>query len=326
MNTIIIGDKKYEEYVYKREEEFEKDIISKSKELFGEKTYYINVKKLIKNDKNSGTIHDGYLLDCTYEKEPRLYIVENELRGHSIKDHIAPQLTQFYFNYKANFQKIKELVINFLEKENINIDKISEKAGYRNADDMLTHLIYNEEIRVIVPIDEITEELNSLKKMFRFNIEIKQFKKYKSEGQEDLFEFEPFHQEIEEVKESEKEATDLNTVIVPAEEEGFQEAFINENCWYAISIGINMLDKLKYIAVYRKSPIKAITHYAEISYIDVYKDTGKYIIYLKEPAKKLKQDIPLNPKNPSRAPQSRVYTNINKILNANEKTTMDDIF
>ena len=79
MNTIIIGDKKYEEYVYKREEEFEKDIISKSKELFGEKTYYINVKKLIKNDKNSGTIPDGYLLDCTYEKEPRLYIVENEL-------------------------------------------------------------------------------------------------------------------------------------------------------------------------------------------------------------------------------------------------------
>lgn len=90
MNTIIIGDKKHEEYVYKREEKFEKDIISKTKELFWEKTYYINVKKLIKNDKNSGTIPDGYLLDCTYEKEPRLYIVENELRGHSIKDHIAP--------------------------------------------------------------------------------------------------------------------------------------------------------------------------------------------------------------------------------------------
>ena len=87
-----------------------------------------------------------------------------------------------------------------------------------------------------------------------------------------------------------------------------------------------MLDKLKYIAVYRKSPIKAITHIAEISYIDVYKDTGKYIIYLKKPAEHLKMEIPLNPNNISKAPQGRVYTNINKILNATPNTTMDDLF
>lgn len=326
MKTIINEDKKYVEYIYKKESEFEKDIINNSKELFGKNTYYIDVKKLIKNEVSFGTIPDGYLLDCTYEREPRLYIVENELRSHSIKDHIAPQLTQFYFNYKVNFQKIKGLVIKCLEKEKINIDGIAENAGYRNADDMLTHLIYNEELRVIIPIDEVTEELNSLKKMFRFNIEIKQFKKYISDEQKELFVFETFHQEIEQINNLKTEPSELNTVIVPAEEEGFQEAFINQSCWYAISIGINMLDKLKYIAVYRKSPIKAITHIAEISYIDVYEDTGKYIIYFKKPAEQLKNPIPLNPKNTNKAPQSRVYTNINKILNANSNTTMDDIF
>ena len=325
MKTIINGNNKYVEYIYKRESEFEKDVIKNSKELFGKNTYYIDMKKLLKNKTNSGTIPDGYLLDCTYEKEPKLYIVENELKGHSIKEHIAPQLTQFYFNYKSNFQKIKGLVIKCLEKENVNIDEIAINAGYRNADDMLTHLIYNEELRVIIPIDEVTEELNSLKKMFRFNIEIKQFKKYICDNGEELFVFEAFHQEIEQVNNI-KESNELDTVIVPAEEEGFQKAFINENCWYAISIGINMLEKLKYIAVYRKSPIKAITHIAEISYIDVYKDSGKYIIYFKKPAEQLKREIPLNPQNTSKAPQGRVYTNINKILNASANTTMDDIF
>lgn len=327
MNTIINGNTKYTEYNYKRESEFEHDIIRHSKEIFGENTYYINIKKLLKNKKNFSSIPDGYLLDCTYEKEPKLYIIENELRSHSIKTHIAPQLVQFYFSYKENFQKIKGLVIDFLEKENVNIDKIAQNANYRNADDMLTNLIYNEELRVIIPIDEITTELNSLKKMFRFNIEIKQFKKYISDTKEELFVFETFHQEIEQSEGNNIDSNELDTIIVPAEDEGFQNVFINKNCWYAVSIGINMLDKIKYIAVYRKSPIKAITHIAEISYMDVYDDnTGKYIIYFKKPAVELKRKIPLNPENTNKAPQNRVYTNINKILNANKNTTLDDIF
>lgn len=119
---------------------------------------------------------------------------------------------------------------------------------------------------------------------------------------------------------------ELDTIVVVAYEEGFQSEFLENNRWYAISIGINRIDSLKYIAVYQKRPVKAITYYAEIEDIQLYNDTGKYIIYFKDKAKKLKQPIPLNPKNPNKAPQGRVYTNINKILNANDKTTLDDIF
>lgn len=327
MNTIIQDNIEYTEYEYKDEEEFEKDIIKNSKKVFGKNTYYIDMKKLIKNKNNKdGTIPDGYLLDFTYEKEPRLYIIENELKSHSIKGHIAPQIAKFYINYKDNFQKIKELIIKYLENEEINIDKLSNKAGYRNADDMLTNLIYSDEVRVIIPINEISEELNLIKKMYRFNIEIMEFKKYISNNNKEMFLFEPFHEEVELGNCKNLEKVEIDTVIVPAEDEGFQNVFINQNCWYAISIGINMIDKLKYIAVYRKTPVKAITHYAEISYIDVYKDTGKYIIYFKEPAKTLKRKIPLNPRNINKAPQGRVYTNFDKIINAKDGATMDDIF
>jgi len=54
----------------------------------------------------------------------------------------------------------------------------------------------------------------------------------------------------------------LDTVIVPARPEGFEETFIGQNCWYAIRISGRMLPKIRYIAAYRTQPDSAITHYA----------------------------------------------------------------
>lgn len=54
MNRIINGNKKYLEYNYKKESEFEQDVIKNSKELFGKNTYYIDVKKLLKSKKIQG--------------------------------------------------------------------------------------------------------------------------------------------------------------------------------------------------------------------------------------------------------------------------------
>ena len=118
----------------------------------------------------------------------------------------------------------------------------------------------------------------------------------------------------------------IDTILVAAEETGFNKEFLGNNCWFAVAISSNMLNKIKYIAAYQKNPIKAVTYYAEIDRIEPYQDTGKYILYFKGKAKKLRRPIPLNPKNPNRTPQGRVYTNINKIWNADSKTTVDDLF
>lgn len=323
---IILNKEKsteYKEYNYKEEKEFEKDIVEHSKELFGEKTIYIDIKKRLKGKYQKDSIPDGYLIDCTFENDPKLYFVENELRNHSVRDHIGPQLLQFALNYKYNMLKLKEIIIKGVYELGYDLDKIAIKANYRNADDMLTSIITNEKLGVIIPIDEVTDELNEMKTLFRFNIELLEFKKY-TNGNSEQFIFEPFNEPIEIKEMPDNEIED--TIIVPAEKEGFEREFINNNCWYSISIGINRLDKLKYIAVYQKKPVGAITYYAEISYIDLYKDTGKYIIYFKDKAKKLPAPIYLNPNNKNKAPQSRVYTNINKILNADSRTTIDDIF
>ena len=39
-----------------------------------------------------------------------------------------------------------------------------------------------------------------------------------------------------------------DTVVVPAQEEGFQDVFLGENCWYAIRISGGMLPRIKYVA------------------------------------------------------------------------------
>lgn len=67
-----------------------------------------------------------------------------------------------------------------------------------------------------------------------------------------------------------------DTIIVPAQEEGFNNVFLGENCWYAIRIGGGKLKDIKYIAAYQTAPISAITHYAEIESIEPYGDGGKY--------------------------------------------------
>lgn len=108
---------------------------------------------------------------------------------------------------------------------------------------------------------------------------------------------------------------EFDTIVVPANEEGFNEVFLGENCWYAIRISSSMIDRIKYIAGYQTTPISAITHYAEVAKIEKYRDTGKYIVYFKDKAKKIKP-IKLSGRKKGAAPQAPRYTNFRKLRKA----------
>jgi hypothetical protein len=66
-----------------------------------------------------------------------------------------------------------------------------------------------------------------------------------------------------------------DTILVPAQKEGFEQVFLGEKCWYAIRISGGMLDKIKYIAAYQTHPVSAITHYAPVDRIEPYGESGK---------------------------------------------------
>lgn len=112
-----------------------------------------------------------------------------------------------------------------------------------------------------------------------------------------------------------------DTVIVPAQEDGFKRVFLDENCWHAIRIGGGKLSELKYIAAYQTAPVSAITYYAEIESIVAYGDGGKYQLNFKGKPIKI-EAIPFgNSKQGSM--QSPRYANLQRML---KSKTVKDIF
>jgi len=97
-------------------------------------------------------------------------------------------------------------------------------------------------------------------------------------------------------------------------EDGFKHAYLENNAWWEIRLSQEAREKLKYLAIYEKAPVAHISHYAEIERIEPYKDTGKYILYLKN--KKTVKPIKLGAGKKGEAPQAPRYTTHSKLLNA----------
>jgi len=108
---------------------------------------------------------------------------------------------------------------------------------------------------------------------------------------------------------------DKDTIIVPAQKDGFDRVFVGQNAWWAIRISGGMLEKIKYIAAYQTAPISAVTHIASVERIEPYGEEGKYKLIFSEPAKELE-----NPISVADAPrgmmQSIRYTNHEKLKTA----------
>jgi len=95
-------------------------------------------------------------------------------------------------------------------------------------------------------------------------------------------------------------------LVVPAQPEGFEKAFIGQNAWWAVRIAAKHRDNLKWIAAYQVNPIGAVTHIAEIDRIEPYGDEGKFKIFFKGKAMRLEQPIPYG-KAPTGAMQGPRY-------------------
>jgi len=316
MNRLSYKGRVFTSYEYSKESDFERDIIEHAKEIFGPKSSYIDIKKKIKKN-NIITIPDGYLLDFSFETDPRLYIIENELVTHDPYKHIGQQLLKFAISYKASGLGIKKFLVNKIcedSKMKEEVESGFSKAGYGNIDAFLEDLIFEKEVSAIIIIDEITPDLENVVNQLAMKIDLLEFQTFISSG-ERIRKFTPFQEEIRDItegKDKETKVQALDTIVVPANEEGFNEVFLGNDQWYAIRISSSMIDRIKYIAGYQTAPISAITHYAEVSKIKKYKDTGKYIVYFKEPAKKV-GPIKLTTGKSGKAPQAPRYTIYEKL-------------
>ncbi len=115
--------------------------------------------------------------------------------------------------------------------------------------------------------------------------------------------------------------TKKDTVIVPAQRDGFLSAFLGESAWYAIRISGGMRDKLKWIAAYQTQPVSAITHIAEIDHIEPYGESGKFKLVFKGTPKELDNPIPYGDA-PGGAMQGPRYTTYKDLLAAKKLTDL----
>jgi hypothetical protein len=120
---------------------------------------------------------------------------------------------------------------------------------------------------------------------------------------------------VQEARELGGSETDKDTVIVPANADGFKRVFLGENCWYSIRISGGMLPRIKWIAGYQTLPVAAITHIAEVERIEPYGDTGKFRLTFKTPATPLPKPIPFADARPG-AMQGPRYTSREKLMKA----------
>ena len=322
---------------FELEKDLEEAILEVKDTLFGKSRIYLDLKKLIGAKGKTRNIPDGYLMDLYSKKEPKLYLVENELAVHDPLKHVAVQILNFSLSFETSPQKLKTIIKEALSKDKDAWEQCQKYAvdnGFENVDYLLEKMIYGKgAFNALVVIDEIPDELETiLQSRFKFPVEIITLQRHSTPEGERIYQFEPFLSDIssyaadsaEDTSEPTKtiDPSEIDTIVVPARDEGFQETFIGENCWYQIRIHGSMISKIKHIAAYRVAPESAITHIAPVKSIEQWKDTNKYILHFSEPAREI-TPIKLVPKGKVKAPQNSRYTSLERLMAAK---TLDEAF
>ena len=94
MSQIIANEKDFRLVDFENETELEKAVVENYNKIFGENSFYFDLKKGIRHKKGDLlTIPDGYLIK--FEPKPIMIIIENELSTHDPVHHIGLQFVKF---------------------------------------------------------------------------------------------------------------------------------------------------------------------------------------------------------------------------------------
>jgi len=314
----------YTQHTYTKESDFERMIVAHAEAVFGSEGIYFDIKKLIGTPKKGATIPDGYFLDLTFHNDPKLYLVEVELNSHDVYGHIGEQILRFGISTETDKYKLKNNLLSAVSTDATKKKKLAAffaKSKYDNINELLDKVIFENRPAAIIVIDEATDELYNVMAQLTMTTEVIEAQTYVC-GDKKLHRFSPFKADVLTDLSANTDADDLDTIIVPAREEGFNEEFLKNDRWFAIRISGAMIDKIKYIAAYQVAPISGITYIAEVDRIEKYKDTNKYIVLFKSGTVKKINPVSLGKKK-GLAPQAPRYSSYKTIISAK---TLDDLW
>jgi len=336
MSTFWTASGLFRRTGYQSESDLQAAILKVQYELFGSDRIYLDFKKKIGGKTGPRNIPDGYLIDLSGQR-PRLFVVENELASHEPLRHIAVQILEFSLSFEAEPRAIKTILFDALHKQpeiRARCEKYATSHGFRNLDHLLETLVFEGPFAALVIIDEIPENLESvLARRFQFGVEVLELARYENTAGEHVYKFEPFLADVAEVviepqkgeeslQKSHMDFSLVDTVVVPARDEGFQDVFLKENRWYSVRLHGTMRPQIKHIAAYRVAPTSAITHIAPVRSIEPWKDSDKFVLNFAEPAKEI-GPIPLVRNSRVKALYNLRYTTREALEKAK---TLDDVW
>jgi hypothetical protein len=202
-----------------------------------------------------------------------------------------------------------------------------KESPFENIDSLLSYVIYDRTVGIILIIDEQTEDLNSLMRRFSEVPDVIVVKKFQK-GEETIYQYEPFRAGVPEIASGKEpqvrreRVEGVDTIVCPAREDGFKEAFLDKSAWWAIRLSPSLIPQLKWIAMYETQSVSAIRWIGKIQEngIKPYKNTGKYIIAVEEKSKI--DPIKLDSNKKGIAPQSPRYTTYEKVKSAKHNSDL----
>jgi len=155
---LLVDGVEYHLYRFSKEEELEDLVEANSKKIFGEDSFYFNVKTRLKSPAGIISIPDGYAM--TFTKPYRWFVVEAELSSHPIYEHVVSQLTKF-INGLRNPETRRSLVKSLHDA--ITSDPVQEAFIKKRLESGEVYKFLNDVIddppELVVMIDKKTDEL-----------------------------------------------------------------------------------------------------------------------------------------------------------------------
>lgn len=329
--SVLSNNKTFNLFHFKTEAEFEKLVENLADNIFGTSSIYISKKKRIKGSEII-SIPDAYVIDMADPAKPSLFIIENEIVSHDPFKHIGIQLLRFATSFKeAKIDLRKHLMAEITADKGklARLESNCKNSNYRNIDSYLDEAVFGE-FKALVIIDDAREELNNVITKINADISVLEIKTFIAEDGEYIYLHDTLYDEdemdiIPVINKKNKNKTKDNlkrrqrraqcdTIVVPAQIDGFKKEYLGNNQWFAIRIGAAMKERIKYIAAYQVAPVSAITYVAEIDSILPYQNTGKYLVKFKKAAIQLPVSIKL--KDTTKKPQGPVYVKYSDLKKA----------
>ncbi|MBU2008962.1 MAG: hypothetical protein KJ624_03815 [Chloroflexi bacterium] len=313
---LLMDGVKYEEWIPPDEEALEEVVKEHHEDIFGEGSLYFDIKSKISGS-SVASIPDGYAI--RFEPD-QWWVVEVELSTHDVYGHIQPQIGKFLAavgKLETRAELKKKLYGEIVADEQVKADLQGRKGGeiFKLLSDLL-----DQPPKVAVIIDSEAPALADLSLSVPPEVvEFRTFRRAGAGAPAHIHQFEPL------VTPSRVQCppAPFDTIVVPAQEEGFLETFLGEDRWYAVRVSERKIPSIKYIAVYRVAPVSAITHWAPVRSVEPWpEERGKFVVNFAEKAREI-APIKAAIGGKVKKLQSPAYAVLKRLLKAEN---LDDVF